>query len=414
MPAFRIVSILFVVLICGCRSVPVPPEQIPWETPPTFEDAFCTPVTYIAPKENLWNKVPLSEGWGGYDFVQRPGAFHWDAQKTVDAVTADGRWLISGRREMDAKPDAATSSPLTVWSLTDPAAEPVRLKDRDGKRFVVSWIAPTPNGTAFLANHPGRPGTLALYELSSGEQILTLPVLEMPTAAAFTPDGRCVVLATGQAFEVWDLVTGDPVAMFPASPNPGLEQIRFSPDGRYFAAAYPDEIRVFEPLAFMQVATFPVSNLVSFDFSPDGRSMLIASQQDSKYVLVYRAGSEQKPYEHRENFGISARLEIYETGSWQPLWSGTPDNAGRYSFRSVRFSRDGRSVIAAGQDIEPKEGQFVRKTALCRLDWSTAARNWTPLDYRSLPLHPEGRFLLEGRWNSLGVLSDLDVVMNNE
>ncbi len=406
-PKICVAILLTAGLSCGCRSVPVPPDEIPWEKPPALEDAFCTPVTLVAPKENLWNKVPLSEGWGGYDFIKRPGPFHWDAKKTVDVVTTDGHWLISGRREPDPKePNAAT-----IWSLTDPEAKPVRLENPDGKRLMVSWIAATPNGSAFLAYHPGRPGTLAFYERASGRQILTLPVIDTPTAATFTPDGRCAVLASSQAFEIWDLVTGNPVAMFPTEKNPGLELIRFSPDGRFFAAMYPNEIRVFEPHGFVQLASFPASNPIGFDFSPDGRSLVIARNQESKNVLVYSVGTKQKPFEHREDFAIRARVELYETGTWRPIWNGTPDDGQRFSLRSLRFSRDGRSVIAAGQDIEPKDGQFVRKTALCRLDvFPGSPQSWVPLDYRSLPLHAEGRFLLEGRWNSLGILSDLDVV----
>lgn len=410
---------ILIALMIGCHSVPTPPTDVPWETPPTFEDRFCTPVTYTAPKES---KVPFLSG--GYDFVKRPGPFVWDARHTIDTVSPDGQWLLSAQTNVVSKKEAKKSKKkektdehentllfsdqVTVYSLTDPDAKPVLHSfDQDTSRRV-SWIAFTADATSFLVARKTLPASLTQHDRASGEVIRKFPIKEPISAGVISPDGETVALALSSGIEFWHLRSGRRTALILMDRNPGIGELRYSPDGKFLFAATPGKhLKVYDLVFYNEIASFPADIPCCFDISPDGRLLMIARPEENKSLEVTKeVGFETK--KEWAAFGFGSRLQFYEIGSWRLLWEAVPRNRSAYAFRSIRFARDGQSLLAAGSQFEPKLESVVTKTSLCRYDLRQFGGDWTDEHYRTLPLHPEAKFLLGGRTDSVAILSPWD------
>ncbi|MEU0009327.1 DNA-binding protein [Streptomyces sp. NPDC006314] len=65
-----------------------------------------------------------------------------------------------------------------------------------------------------------------------------------PTAAAFAPHGRALVLSTGAGPAMWSTATGRKLATFP---HKGVREIEFSPDGRLFATSDDRDVLLWRP-----------------------------------------------------------------------------------------------------------------------------------------------------------------------
>ena len=405
------------IIIAGCHSTPTPPTDVPWENPPSFEDRFCTPVTFTAPKEG---KIPFMSG--GHDFIKRPGPFVWDARSTIDTVSSDGNWLLSVETnavtEVEAKKKGwkkgkkdehektqLFSDRVTVYSLTDPEAPPVRHDFSSDTSRRISWTAFTPDNVSFLVCRQTLPSSLTLHDRATGEVVRKFPIKEPITAGAVAPNGETVALAQSYAIEFWNLRTGQRTALVLMDRNPGIGELRFSQDGKFLFAATPGKhLKVYDLVFYNEIASFPADIPCNFDISPDSRLLMIARPEESKSLEVTREeGFETK--KHWAAFAFGSRLQFYEIGTWRLLWESAPRNRADYAFRSIRFSKDGQSLLAAGNRSEPKLNSVMTKTSLCRYDLRQHGGDWMEEHYRTLPLHPDGKFLLGGRKDSVAILS---------
>lgn len=426
-------------LISGCTSVPAPPPEVPWEKPPTFEERFCEPVLFTAPKESTWNYVPLMSGKAGYDFIKRPGAFVWDAKHTVDCVSPDGRWLLSarmvrqevrteekkkGKQDENKYSKVFAAEQIRVWDLTDPDAKTAQYSFFDSASRGVSWLAFTPDGSSFVVYRQTLPGSLTLHDRDSGKIVRTIPIKDPATAGTISPDGQLIAMSMNRSIEIWELRTGNRLAFLPLTMNPGIAELRYSPCGRLLFALTPGKsVQIFDVQLYSEVASIPVGIPSSMDLSPDGRCLLIAAATENKSLEVGNTSDSdkksnikpgKKDLEKKEwaNFGFSTVLRFYEIGSWRLLREEKPGNGGRYAFRTVRFSKDGETLLAAGSEFDDKSEAVLPKTVLCSLNLRQAGAGWTELDYTTLPLHRDGRFLLGGRKEALSILSPFDTPRN--
>lgn len=414
---------IIVILILGCSSVPTPPADIPWEKPPTLEDRFCIPITLVAPKESAWNKVPFMSGKAGYDFIKRPGAFVWDARNTVDVVSPDGRWFLGAvsireeaqkegpekkKKDKKKEPGRIYADRVIVWDLTDPEAEPVKYSFYDETTRGVSWVAFTPDSSAFLVYRQTLPGSLTLHDRTTGKIIRKIPITDPMTAGTISSDGQTVALAMSRSIELWNLTSGQRTALIMTDKNSGFAQLRFSLDGRFLFAATPAKsVKVFDLTMFNEIASIPVGIPCSMDVSPDGHCLLICSATENKSLEV-GDGSGVETQKDWASFGFGNKFQFYEIGSWRLLREELPANRQQFDFRNVRFSWDAQALIAAGLKYDADNDSVFPKTVLCRYDLHQVGGNWTELDYKTLPLHPEGKFLLGGRKESVSVLSPFE------
>ncbi len=143
-------------------------------------------------------------------------------------------------------------------------------------------------------------------------------------AAAFSPDGRAVVLGVaGGTIEVWDAQQGTLLRSW-AGHSKDVESVAISPDGRWILSGSVDGTAILWELATgQQVRTFNrhTASVNGVAFSPDGAHIATASVD--KTVIIWNA----------------------QTGDPERTISGHTD-----LLRSVAFSPDGRSILTASAD----------------------------------------------------------------
>lgn len=150
------------------------------------------------------------------------------------------------------------------------------LQDRPGPRL----LALTPDG-----------GTMVLGEIKcawllgsiKGAEIARLELTDTPQRSRFSPDGRLLAVAAGRTVWLWDVVTHEARARFPAF-RKYAEGLAFSPDGRLLAAGSRDgEIRLWDTTTCRQVACYnwKVGAIHALAFSPDGMTAAAAGHRSA-------------------------------------------------------------------------------------------------------------------------------------
>ncbi len=137
------------------------------------------------------------------------------------AFSPDGRRLASGGGNSDLR----RPGEVKVWD----AATGRELLALGGHPMAVRGVVFSPDGTRLAS--AGWDGTLNVWDVASGAQLLTCKAPHGFSNLAFSPDGRR--LALGQRNVVLlDVTTGQPVLTLP---HKGVSVLAFSPDGRRLA-----------------------------------------------------------------------------------------------------------------------------------------------------------------------------------
>jgi WD40 repeat protein len=205
--------------------------------------------------------------------------------------------------------------------------------------------------------------------------VQVLPHAGAVTHAAFSPDGRWIVTASGDEGEstgearVWDAGTGRPLTP-PLKHNNIVVHAEFSPDGRRLVTATSDrrataEARVWDA-ATGQPITPPLKHdgdVYQAEFSPDGRRVLTAG--DDNTARVWDAATGQPitpPLKHNGavrdaafspdggrvvTASVDRTARVWDTASGQPI---TPPLEHDSGVISAAFSPDGRRILTASGD----------------------------------------------------------------
>jgi RNA polymerase sigma factor (sigma-70 family) len=266
----------------------------------------------VANTLRFWDSVtgkelPWGEGHSGYI--------------SAVAVAEDGRLAATG----------GNFGQLLLWDLAR-GKEVGRLEGHRNPVFAAKFV---PGGKLLVS--AGYDQTIRLWDLASGNEVrqLQVPAKEgYPNSFALSPDGK--LLAAGNYHEgrvhVWDLATGQRLHTLEHG-GPGVRCLAFAPDGTTLAvgelnrtegnnrivlwnAGAGKKLRAFpgdddgvvslafapdgrllastghhnEPLAFWEVATgkklfnLPCAPKGVVAFSPDGKTIAWASQDDSIYL----------------------------------------------------------------------------------------------------------------------------------
>jgi WD40 repeat protein len=143
-------------------------------------------------------------------------------------------------------------------------------------------------------------------------------------AAAFSPDGKSVVTASGNTARLWASATGKPLGP-PLQHQGRVEAAAFSPDGKRVVTASQDKTARLWDSATGEPLGPPLQHqalVVAAAFSPDGKSVLTAS------------------------WDKTARL--WDSATGKPLG---PPLQHQGSVDAAAFSPDGKSVVTASSDL---------------------------------------------------------------
>jgi WD40 repeat protein len=256
-----------------------------------------------------------------------------------------------------------TEKGCDLWTWTW-GTDPQRLPIPEGPNY--SFGAISPDGRAVVATRAGGGGTY-LLETVTGKEIAELAGA-LPRAA-FSADGKTFATLAAQPGDIlihWDAATGKELGRVPdgaggkgnggGQPRRGRavdrpSAVALSPDGKLAAGAYGDKkelsVRLWDTASGKELRSVRGSGVAPrrLAFSPDGRVLALASQDD---------------------------LHLWEVTTGRELW-----HYGYPTFFSVAFAPDGRTLaagrdsmvrmcdVATGRELVPAPGQrdpigFVR------------------------------------------------------
>ncbi|HEV3078773.1 MAG TPA: protein kinase, partial [Gemmataceae bacterium] len=287
---------------------------------------------------------------------QNPGLYVWNCRRG-QVVWKTG--LYGG---VDFSPDSR------LLALGEKGS--IRLYDlvlgKEKKRFTSSPVehqfAFDPKGQRLAVSRTSRPFQVQIYDLQTGNVLLTLPCPGQPGALSWRADGEFVA-ATGSdnCLYVWNARTGKQQAVLRGHESQPTE-LAFSPRGDLLASSSWDEtLRLWDPMTGRlllsrdgAVANFPPQ------FSPDGRLL---------------------------GPTVSAtKIELWEVTSGAPAYRTLSDPLTSVGVWKVEFSPDGHLLVLASQKgVHLRDVAAGKEIALLPLG-----------EMRSAVFHPNGRSLFTG------------------
>jgi WD40 repeat protein len=142
----------------------------------------------------------------------------------------------------------------------------------------VRYLSFTPNGKLVTS---GQDGTVRVWNVENGEELLRLPVGGYGQDVAVTPDGRYLVTDSENEIDVWSLPAGARVTTLNKGSDRFLALLGLSPDGRLALLSSMDQraVQVRTMPDLKQIASLLHENTVfSAEFNREGRLLLTASQ----------------------------------------------------------------------------------------------------------------------------------------
>jgi eukaryotic-like serine/threonine-protein kinase len=189
------------------------------------------------------------------------------------AISPDNRLLASG---------AGDEKKWRLWDLRSQrelAAVPVdpRSLYHGSRPFVGPF---SPDGKLLAVCH--GEGTVSLVDVATRETAIQFQHKELPTALAFSPDGRTLAIAAMNKLFVYDVATGKEVVSAPAGSY--IWTLAFSPDGTLLAEARGGndvqvldaatlKVRWLDPIAIPQRLPSRTPPGVGLVFAADGKTL---------------------------------------------------------------------------------------------------------------------------------------------
>jgi WD40 repeat protein len=421
-------GIVFALLlsITACSSVSTPPNipALPAAppAPQTIEEGFLQ-THRVSAGTPLFNKIPylnrlFSETAIRYDYVWDTTPFlSWNSSA---AISSDGKWLLVGK---------SNGGGVSLWNLHDPkdchpdivpsiekltaSTEEGSNTTQDTSKVTVTitvleqgegtrgaWLQFTPDASAFLVFRrrwkPSEVETMTLHDRASGQELRAIPIEPKFQVGAISPDGELLLAVGAASLEYWNLRSGQKVASAPLGNLGEVTDIQCTPDQRFVFLASRfgtvDTVHVFDFHTLREITSIPGNDLKScIAISPNGQTLA---------VVLFDAEFE-------------SRIQIYEIGTWKLLREIRPKNKDPYEHEPdiVRFSRDGKSLLALGSARYDGKREITLKQGLFGYDLDQPNGTWTEIEYKTLPLHPEGKYLLDGQFGSAVYLSPFTEIL---
>ena len=288
----------------------------------------------------------------------------WDRHVTAEPrVLADQMEWITGLALSPDGREVVASGSDPVVSTRDLLSGQVN-KFLYGNGAAVLGVAWSPDGQTVLTS--GADGTASVWDAPSGRTSwsFTPGLGSVISRAIFSPDGRSVA-AVNQAYHNVTilLATTGRDQRWPGGIVGDVNDLAFSPDGRYLVTTGPNHVTRLWDFATGQQVISITSDAGAVAFSPDGRSILTAEADKTARLWNARTGQLVRQLSgHTGNilalaFSPDGRFVL--TGSADKtarLWDAATGqelrefigNAGQVS--AVGFTKDGQSVLTGGED----------------------------------------------------------------
>jgi len=274
----------------------------------------------------------------------------WDVQSGQELNRfRDQAWVTSvalsndGQKVLTLNGDGAGNT-VRIWAV-QPKSELPNLPNHGSG---INGVAFSPDGRLLATGDSA--GVIHLWDAHGGKLIRELATEDVINyGLQFSPDGY--YLASGQwnsgVVQLWDVQTGQEVRRFTSESIGGLNELAFSPDGRFLFGGGGVFLEPSEANAYLWdtqtgdiILTIPLTESGSFygvDYSPDGKYLLTAHTDGVARLWDAATGKLVREYDpHQE------------------------------SLVSAKFSTDGKMILTAGDGgkarlWDVKTGQQIRQ-----------------------------------------------------
>ena len=250
-----------------------------------------------------------TEGIGLWDLETRTGTTTSPSGATAVALTPDGGTLASANPEGEVQlldlasgqavatlPGHAPPIRSLAFSpdgtlLASGAADAIRLWDLAAQTSILlpvkaAAIAFSPDGER-LASGSGAGDGVQLWDLATLKEVPLTPNWGYIHAVAFSPDGTLVASGGDDGtVKLWNVATGEPVAVLEGHGYKPVQSVAFSPDGTLLASGADLAVNLWDPVTKGLLAALQGEGrgINSVAFSPDG-ARVAAGTQDGKIGL---------------------------------------------------------------------------------------------------------------------------------
>ncbi len=251
---------------------------------------------------------------------------------------------------------SSSRSNLFFWNLE--TEEPSFQGEIEG--FITS-LAFSSDGKRIVS--ASRDGTVRIWNALSGKEILKLDSETVKLFAAFSPDGKQIVVDNlkKEIVQIWDTATGEEILSL-VGHTAYVSSAAFSPDGTWIVSASADNtVRIWDVETGKEIRRFerhtdPVNSAA---FSPDGKFVVSASDDKTVRIWNIETGEEIHRFEEFRDevrsaaFSPDGKLivsEAYPTVRIFDIESGAVIQKLDLLETAVSFSPDGKQLVSSDEE----------------------------------------------------------------
>jgi RNA polymerase sigma factor (sigma-70 family) len=304
---------------------------------------------------NLWDveqnrlrhKFSLDEGWS-YEAIFSP----------------DSKNLITAQKKGDI---------VRIWDVVTGQSRILGRHEQEIRTF--SFAA---DGTLMTTS---KNGTIRFWDLANAREGAQWTAPENVVGAVLSPDGQTVAtwswhdLDKDKGVEFWDAATGEPKRGWIPPNLKMVRAVRFTPEGKEILVSTGQGVTIWDPTAGKSRYTIAGPQGKEIAFSPDGRTVAALGALDAGDI----------------NFRQGSVLFVWDLASGKSRKPNAPEHGHLGQVDSLAFSPDGKTIASSSQ-----HDRTIRlwETDSGRLLWTIPISD--PLSFHSLTFAPNGRNVLHG------------------